>query len=93
LQEKPGDALARFNYARTAALSGKNLERGEQELKSLIADPPKVWPAASAAAAHFRLGSIYEQLGKKELARAEYEEAVKRNPRNEDAKKALASLR
>jgi tetratricopeptide (TPR) repeat protein len=93
LQANPSDGLARFNYGRAAALSGKNLDRGVRELESLMADPPQIWPAASVAAAHFRLGSIYEQQGKKELARGQYEEAVKRNPKNEDAKKALASLR
>ena len=93
LQAKPSDGLARFNYGRAAALSGKNLDRGARELESLMADPPQIWPPASVAAAHFRLGSIYEQQGKKELARGQYEEAVKRNPKNEDAKKALASMR
>ena len=92
LQEKPTDVQARFSYARAAGLSGKNLERAEREMKSLLADLPVAWTPATVAVAHFRLGLIYEKGGKKELARTSYEEAVRLNPKFEEAKKALASL-
>ena len=93
LQAKPGEFVAHFQYGRTAALSGQNLERGERELKALLDEPPKDFPAVSVAATHLRLGNIYEKQGKTDLARSAYEQAVKLNPNNEEAKKALAALR
>ena len=93
IQAKPSEYVAHFQYGRTAALSGKNLERGEQELRSLLDEPPKDFAAVSVAATHLRLGNIYEKQGKTDLARSAYDQAVKLNPKNEEAKKALAALR
>jgi Tfp pilus assembly protein PilF len=36
---------------------------------------------------------VYEKQGKRDLARAAYEEAICINSRNEDARKALAKLK
>ena len=47
----------------------------------------------SQATAHLRLGNIYEKTGRKELARAEYEFALRLNPKYGDAKKAREGLR
>ena len=93
MQAKPGEVVAHYQYGRTAALSGQNLERGERELKALVDEPPKDFAPASVAATYFRLGNIYEKQGKTDLARSAYEGAVKLNPKNEEAKKALAALR
>ena len=93
IQMRPAEAVAHFQYGRTAALSGKNLERGERELKSLLDEPPKDFSPLSVAAVYLRLGNIYEKQGKTDLARSAYEQAVKLNPKNEDARKALAALR
>jgi tetratricopeptide (TPR) repeat protein len=93
IQLKPSEVVAHYQYGRTAALSGKNLERGERELKSLLDEPPKDFSALSFAATHLRLGTIYEKQGKTDLARSAYEESVKLNPKSEEARKALAALK
>lgn len=93
IKEKPDNIAAHLGYARISALSGKNLERGESELKTILADPPKDWTPATLSAVHTRLGTIYEKQGRKELARAEYDRAVSLNAKNEEAKKALLALK
>ena len=92
LKMKPDDMAATFGIGRTGGLSGQNLDRAEKALKSYLASPPAV-NAISPANVHFRLGSVYEKQGKKELARAEYKTALQLNPKLEDAKKARDELR
>jgi tetratricopeptide (TPR) repeat protein len=89
----PKEWQVRFQMGRTAALSGERLERGERELRALIAAPPADMPKNTLAGAHHRLGMILERQGKKEQARAEYQEALSINPANQDAKKSLAAIR
>ena len=93
MQIKPDEVTAHFFYGRAAAVSGKNLERGERELKTFIAKMPASMSNTVQAGAHHRLGMIYEQLGNKDAARAEYQTAVSINPKNEDAKKAFDRLK
>jgi tetratricopeptide (TPR) repeat protein len=92
LERHPDDMSAHYQIGRTAALSGQNLDRGEQSIKLWLAKPPRNAPRATMAGAHHRLGQIYEKRGRRDAARAEYEEAVRLNPNNEDAKKSLAAL-
>ena len=47
----------------------------------------------SASLAHYYLGDIHQQNGRGDQARVEYQAALVANPKNEEAKKALASLR
>jgi tetratricopeptide (TPR) repeat protein len=84
---------AHYQIGRAAALSGKQLDRGEQSLKLWIAKPPDDALTTMRSGAHYRLGMVYEKQGKRELARAAYEEAIRINPRNEDARKALEKLK
>lgn len=89
----PDDVTARAVWGITAAQSGRNVERGEHELKNFLANTPKEAAPQTISAVHFRLGQIYEKSARKELARAEYAAAVNANPQNQDAKKALNGLK
>jgi tetratricopeptide (TPR) repeat protein len=92
LRMKPDELRTLYQLGRTAALSGQNLDRGEQALKMLLASPtPESGP--SPAGLHYRLGQIYEKKGAKDLAREEYRAALQLNPKHQDAKKALAGLK
>jgi tetratricopeptide (TPR) repeat protein len=92
LRAKPNELRTLYYVGRTAALSGQNLDRGEQALKLLLASPtPESGP--SPAGLHYRLGMIYEKKGAKDLAREEYRSALQLNPRHPDAQKALAGLK
>ena len=84
---------AQYMIGRVAAESGKQLERGEQELRRYIArgTPPAGEPAL--ANAHWRLGTILEKRGQREPARGEYQTALRLNPKLDGAKQALARLK
>lgn len=94
LARKPGEPLALFWVGRIAATTGKQLDRGEQALRTVLALPGMGKDAALPAPAnvHFRLGDIAVKRGAKEVARREYEEALKLNPKFEPARKALKAL-
>ena len=92
LRTKPNELRTLYQLGRTAALSGQNLDQGEQALKLVLANPtPESGP--SPAGLHYRLGMIYEKKGAKELAREEYRTVLQLNPRHQDAQKALAGLK
>ena len=91
LSVKPNDPPALYAYGRTASVSGMNLDRGEQSLKSYIAAPVPTGPPV--ANAHYRLGLIREKKGDKAGARTEYQAALRLDPALQDAKKALEALR
>lgn len=81
-----------YQVGRTAALSGQNLERAEQCFKLYLqSDRGRNNP--SLAAAHWRLGMVYERDGQKDLARQHYETALQLDPKLEQAKKALKKLK
>ncbi|MGH7677661.1 MAG: tetratricopeptide repeat protein, partial [Gemmatimonadaceae bacterium] len=92
-QARPNDIFAHAGWGFTAAQSGTNLERGERELKHFLENSPKDMAALTTSAAYFRLGQIYERTQRRDEARAAYAEAVKLNPQNQDAKKALDALK
>ena len=91
LKSKPDDGNALYALGRTASMSGQNLDRGEQALKAYIAAPVASGPPV--ANAHYRLGMIAEKKGDRALAKAEYQQALKLNPKLDDARKALAALK
>jgi len=84
---------AHYQIGRAAALSGKQLDRGEQSLKLWMAHPPADAAVTTRSGAHYRLGMVYDKQGKRALARAEYEQALRINSRNDDARKALEKLK
>ena len=92
-QRFPNEWQVRFQMGRAAAVSGERLDRGEKELRALIASPPADMARNTVAAAHHRLGMILEKQGKKDQARTEYNAALAIDPNNENAKKSLAALK
>ncbi|MDZ7318125.1 MAG: tetratricopeptide repeat protein [candidate division KSB1 bacterium] len=91
LQIQPEETLAYLSIARVTLMSGKNLDRGEAAVKQFL-QVEKTALATYHAYAHFILGDIYKQQAKKDLARTEFEQAVKLNPEFDQAKKALKEL-
>jgi len=83
------DAL--YQIGKTAALSGQRLDRAEECLKRYLGHTPSP-ESAPFANAQFRLGQVYQKKGNKAAARAAYQEALRLDPKLEDARKALASL-
>jgi tetratricopeptide (TPR) repeat protein len=93
LKARPDAVTTHLNIGYNLALSGENLDRGEHEIKTWLADPPKDAPAVNTGFAHYALGMIYERQSKKDAARAEYRSALTFNPKHTDAKKALDALK
>ena len=92
LRARPNEPITLYQVGRTASISGQNLDQGEQALKAYLVGPmPERGP--EPAHAHYRLGTIYEKKGAKDLAREEYRSALQLNPRHQDARKALANLK
>jgi tetratricopeptide (TPR) repeat protein len=86
-----GHRGALYQIGRTAALSGQRLEQGKAALERFIAGSPgpEEPPLANA---HYRLGMVLERQGNKAAARAEYQAALRLDPKLDDAKKALDKL-
>jgi tetratricopeptide (TPR) repeat protein len=86
--------LALYQIGRTAALSGQQLDRGEKCLRTYIAMPVREeLENPSLAAARFRLGAVLEKKGDASGARAEYEAALKIDPKQKLARQALSKLK
>jgi tetratricopeptide (TPR) repeat protein len=80
----PSDTVMIYQLGRAAALSGRELTRGEAALRKFlgllgVSDP------SSRASAHFRLGMIREKQGDVANARLQYDSAVALNPRYDEA--------
>lgn len=86
------DLVAVYQQGRLSAVTGSELDAGEQAMRRILAADP-LPESLSRAATHWRLGQILDKLGRREDAVAALAEAVRLDPRLEDAKKLLASLR
>jgi tetratricopeptide (TPR) repeat protein len=90
----PNFPFALYQVGRTAALSGQQLDRGEQCLRTYLAMPLREdLENPSIAAAHFRLGNILEKKGDRTAARNEYQTALQIDPKQKMAREALAKLK
>lgn len=89
IKQHPDDPDGPYWIGRIAAASGQQLERGEQGIRAFLAKPPKDAGPMVLSRAHLRLGQVLEHQGRRAEARSAIEQAVKLDPRNEDARKAL----
>lgn len=93
LTARPDETVAHALWGIVSAISGLEMERGERELRFYLANAPAATTAQSFSNVRFRLGQILERTGRVEQAKAEYAEALRRNPKNEEAGRALRTLR
>lgn len=83
-----------YQVGRTSALSGQQLERGEAALRSYLKMPIRFdLQPPSYSGAHFRLGNILEKKGDNAGAAAAYDQALRLDPANKDAKAAREKLK
>jgi Tfp pilus assembly protein PilF len=84
--------ISLYQMGRTGAFSGQNLDRAVECLKIYLQhEPPQGAPTWGNA--HWRLGMVYEKQGHKDLARKEFEEALKLDPDDKKVKEALENLK
>jgi tetratricopeptide (TPR) repeat protein len=87
----PADRRVLFDVGVTARASAQRLDDGERAFLAYAQGPiPENSPPA--AAAHYELGQLYEQKGRKDLARAQYQEALRLDPQLVPARGALKAL-
>lgn len=93
-KRRPGDPVALYQVGRIAAVTGQQLDRGEEALrKFLLLAPTPASGVPTLSNAHFRLGNILEKRGNMAAARAEYELALGLDSGNSLARKALSTLK
>ncbi|HEV2419631.1 MAG TPA: tetratricopeptide repeat protein [Terriglobia bacterium] len=92
--EKVNPTDPRIAYYRGVAhiLEGQRLPQAEHDLKSYAAHAPDRRDYPSHASALSWLGTLYERLGKPNLAMIEYEAALQLDPNFLTARKALVRL-
>lgn len=91
IAEAPKSNKAQYQLGRLAAESGRYLEEGEAALLVYLkmprgSDDPKPQNA------RYRLGQLLAKAGRKDEARAEFQAALKLDPKMKEAKEALAAL-
>lgn len=91
VKAQPDNMLIQYQIGRTSAITGQKLDRGEQCLVKYLTYQPKANEPAHAGA-HMRLGQISEKRGNKVEAKKRYEEALKLDPSQKDAKEGLARV-
>jgi tetratricopeptide (TPR) repeat protein len=82
----------KYQIGRTAAMSGRRLEDGEQALRSYLETGPKGENDPALEAAHWRLGQVLEHARRRDEARAQYQQALEVNPDFKQAREALDKL-
>jgi tetratricopeptide (TPR) repeat protein len=92
LKSAPDTYVILYSIGRTAAQTGREVERGEEALRRCLALTPGP-NEPSHAAVHWRLGNLAEKRGIPGAARAEYEAALKLDPAFAQAKESLAKLK
>ena len=80
-----------FQIGHMAALSGANLQHGEEALQKYLAYTPKP-DEPQHYRAYFWLGGIYEKQGKRAEARQSYAQSLRINPRQPDVAEALKKI-
>ena len=71
---------------------GKDLEKGRDCFREYL-EREHVPNSPSWAAAHWRMGMIYEKMGKPDSARVEYQRCLELEPDYKEAEKALKKLK
>lgn len=90
----PSDPHSLYQVGRLAAATGQQLDRGEEALRRyLSAPPPPALNVPSLSVVHLRLGNIAERRGNAAAARGAYEQALRLDPRNNQARRALEGLK
>ncbi len=88
----PNEASPLYLVGRTSAVSGQRLDEGAAALRRYIAAPRRDTDPPLASA-HFRLATILEKQGRRDLARQEYEATLRLDPEQKEAREGLGRVR
>lgn len=90
--QHPDQTSALYQIGRTHLFAKDSLDKAERCFKQYLQIEPKKG-APDWAAAHWRLGMVYDLQGKTDLAIAELEEAVRLDPKNKEYQKTLKEVK
>ncbi|HEY3430096.1 MAG TPA: tetratricopeptide repeat protein, partial [Cyclobacteriaceae bacterium] len=88
LKKNPSDMITIYQIGKASALSGKQLDRGEQCLRQYLSYKPKD-REPSHAGANMRLAQIFEKRGNKPEAKKLFETALKQDNTLKEAQEGL----
>jgi tetratricopeptide (TPR) repeat protein len=91
LKRDPLNSAVYYQYGKLALLSGTDLYQGLVYFEKFL-KMPQAKNAPSIDNTYWRMGMIYEKLGKADSARIAYRKSLELNPNHENAKKALEKL-
>jgi tetratricopeptide (TPR) repeat protein len=92
LRHSPDDATALYQLGRVGAVSGANLDRAQWALDRYLTIPHQRG-LPTLAMARWRRGMVLEAKGDKKTAEAEYENALRLDPKLAGAKTSLDKLK
>jgi tetratricopeptide (TPR) repeat protein len=90
---RPNNYVALYQYGRTAAMSGQNLDRGIARLRECLALTPPTPASPTHSHVWNRIGNLEEKRQHAAEARAAYEMSLRLDPNNRQASDALAKLK
>ena len=88
----PEDSNILYQRGKLCLFSGKDLEKGRDCFREYL-EREHLPNSPSWAAAHWRMGMIYEKMGKPDSARVEYQRCLELEPDYKEAEKALKKLK
>jgi len=90
--QHPNQTAALYQIGRTYLFAKDSLDKAERCFKQYLQIEPKKGDP-NWAAAHWRLGMVYDLQGKTDLAVAEMEEAVRLDPKSKEYQKTLKEVK
>jgi tetratricopeptide (TPR) repeat protein len=90
--EFPEALSAHYQFGRTGVLSGMRLDDSERQLKRWMERASSGTSDRRIGRTRSRLGMVYARQGRVDLARTEFETALRLNAKDADAKEGLAKL-
>lgn len=89
----PADPLTLYQRGRAVAVTGRDLESGRDALLRFLSGSAWISGVNYRAAAHWRLGMIYQAMGDKTTAEQAYKRALVLQPKHKEAQAALKALK
>lgn len=90
-RRNPGNRRILFDVGSAAVASGQRLDQGERALVAYVSGPVGE-DMPPVAMARLQLGKLYEKRGRKDLARAQYQQVLRDDPQMLPARSALKAL-
>ena len=91
-QQYPNEINALYQTGKVYVIAKDSLDKAERCFKQYLQTNPKR-NAPPLAAAHWRLGMVYDLQGKKDLALTELNQAVSLDPKSKEYKKTLEEVK